>query len=311
MSLLPSKPDLVSDSEPRVVGVDSDDADALMSALSSGTARRLLSELHEEPAPPAELAKRADTTLQNAQYHLANLSDAGAVEVVGTAYSEKGREMDVYAPADQPLVIFAGQEEEASGLRAALSRLVSGVGALLVGSLAIQEVFGDGIGRLVGFGATGGDGAEPAPRDRGEGGAAPDGDGSGGGGDAGTSTATPGESRATTEKSSGGADGASTGGPEAEATDAAVSPTPGDVSIYESDASGTVTEAATETAAPAQETTAAATQTPAPTPTPTPEATQVAADGGTDVVASLPPGALFFLGGLTVLVVGVALTYRR
>lgn len=309
MSLLPSKPDLVSDSEPRVVGVDSDDADALMSALSSGTARRLLSELHEEPAPPAELAKRADTTLQNTQYHLANLSDAGAVKVIGTAYSEKGREMDVYAPADQPLVIFAGQEEEASGLRAALSRLVSGVGALLVGSLAIQEVFGDGIGRLVGFGATSGDGAEPAPRDRGEGGAAPD--GGGGGGDAATSTATPGESRATTERSAGGADSASTGGPEAEATDAAASPTPGDVSIYESNASGTVTEAATETAAPAQETAAAATQTPAPTPTPTPEATQVAADGGTDVVASLPPGALFFLGGLTVLVVGIALTYRK
>lgn len=308
MSLLPSKPDLVSDSEPRVVGVDSDDADALMSALSSGTARRLLSELHDEPAPPAELAKRADTTLQNTQYHLTNLSDAGAVEVVGTAYSEKGREMDVYAPADQPLVIFAGQEEEASGLRAALSRLVSGVGALLIGSLAIQEVFGDGIGRLVGVGATGGDGAEPAPQERGEGGAVPDSDASGSG-NAGTSTTTPSESRTTTEKSAGGADGVSTGGPEAETTNAAASTTPGDVSIYKSDTSGTVTEAATETAAPAQETAAAATQTSAPTPTPA--ATQVAAHGGTDVVALLPPGALFFLGGLTVLVVGIALTYRR
>lgn len=142
MSLLPRSPDVVSDAGPRVVGVDSEAADTLMSALSSETARRILVELHEEPAPPAELADRAETTLQNAQYHLSNLEDAGAIDVVGTAYSEKGREMDVYAPADEPLVIFAGREEAASGLRAALTRLLGGLSALAVGSLVVQDLFG-------------------------------------------------------------------------------------------------------------------------------------------------------------------------
>ena len=132
MSLLPSKPDTAAadEAEPRVVGVESDDADELLSALSSATARRLLGELHEEPAPPAELSERVDTSLQNAQYHLEKLEGAGAVTVVDTAYSEKGREMDVYAPADQPLVIFAGNDDDTTSIRTALTRLLGGLGAL-------------------------------------------------------------------------------------------------------------------------------------------------------------------------------------
>jgi DNA-binding transcriptional ArsR family regulator len=154
MSLLPSKPETTAaeDAGPRVVDVESDDADVLLSALSSTTARRLLGELHEEPAPPGELAGRADTSLQNVQYHLENLEDAGAITVVDTAYSQKGREMDVYAPADRPLVIFAGDDETTS-VRTVLTRLLAGVGALALASVLIQYRFGDGVSGLFGGGA--------------------------------------------------------------------------------------------------------------------------------------------------------------
>ena len=147
MSLLPSKPDTTAakDAEPRVVGVESDDADDLLSALSSETARHLLGELHDDPAPPGELADRVGTSLQNAQYHLENLQEAGAVEVVDTAYSEKGREMDVYAPADQPLVIFAGDEEKSTSIRTALTRLLGAVGLLAVVSVLVQALSGEDI----------------------------------------------------------------------------------------------------------------------------------------------------------------------
>ncbi len=144
MSLLPSRPEITADSDPRVVGLDSEEADELMAALSSETARRVLSELHEEPAPPGELADRVDTSLQNAQYHLGRLEDAGAVEVVGTAYSEKGREMSVYGPADSPLVIFAGEKERTAGLRSAIAQLFAGFLALGVVSVAIEALFGEG-----------------------------------------------------------------------------------------------------------------------------------------------------------------------
>ena len=173
MSLLPSSPDVSPDSDPRLVGLDSDEAGELMAALSSETARRLLAELHEDPAPPGELADRVGTSLQNAQYHLEKLENAGAVEIVGTAYSEKGREMAVYGPADSPLVIYAGEQERASGLRAALSRLFAGLLALAVGSVAIQELFGrsllGGAGSGAGAGgAGGGNGDEDAQPDAGE-----------------------------------------------------------------------------------------------------------------------------------------------
>ncbi|MDS0298865.1 winged helix-turn-helix domain-containing protein [Halogeometricum sp. S1BR25-6] len=136
--LLPSSSKTEVDASPRVIGLDDDDADGLLSALSSATARRVLSTLHEEPANPAALADAVDTSLQNVQYHLGRLEDAGAVEVVDTVYSEKGREMKVYAPSDRPLVVVAADQEETTGLRAALRRLLGAVGVVGVASLLVQ-----------------------------------------------------------------------------------------------------------------------------------------------------------------------------
>ena len=136
--LLPSQSDPEVDASPRVVGLDDDDADELLSALSSTTARHILGELHEEPTNPAELAESVDTSLQNVQYHLGRLESAGAIEVIDTVYSEKGREMDLYAPADRPLVVVAADEDETSGVSDVLSRLLGGVAVVGVASLIAQ-----------------------------------------------------------------------------------------------------------------------------------------------------------------------------
>ena len=132
--LLPSRSDApaAEEADPRVIGLDSEDADDLLSALSSDTAREVLATLHEEPDTPANVAERVDTSLQNAQYHLGNLEDAGLIEVADTVYSEKGREMNRYAPAGRPLVVFAGREEESQGLESALKNLLGAVGVLAV-----------------------------------------------------------------------------------------------------------------------------------------------------------------------------------
>jgi DNA-binding transcriptional ArsR family regulator len=150
MSLLPSKDPNGSDGEPRVIPVDSEDADDVLSALSSTTAREILAALHEQPAPPAELADRVDTSVQNAKYHLDSLEAAGAVEVTDTAYSEKGREMDVYAPANEPLVICAGDESDETGVRSLLTQSIGAVGALAFASLLVQQLLGAGVGALLG-----------------------------------------------------------------------------------------------------------------------------------------------------------------
>ncbi|MFB6146178.1 MAG: ArsR/SmtB family transcription factor [Halobacteriaceae archaeon] len=135
--LLPTSPDLdAAAEEPRVLGVDEEDAEDVLSALSAETAREILAALYEDPATPSEVADSVDTSLQNAQYHLENLTDADLVEVRGTRYSEKGREMDVYGPADAPLVLFAGGERE--GVEQAVTQLLGAVGVLAAGSLVVQ-----------------------------------------------------------------------------------------------------------------------------------------------------------------------------
>lgn len=67
--------------------------------------------LYKGPAAASEVARRVGTSVQNAQYHLDNLVDAGFVETVGTRYSERGREMTVYAPTDNPLTMVLGDAE--------------------------------------------------------------------------------------------------------------------------------------------------------------------------------------------------------
>lgn len=281
MSLLPSTPDFSSatESAPRVVGVDDEAADELIAALSSSTARQLLATLHEDPAPPSRLADEVDTSLQNVQYHLGRLEEAGAVQVVGTGYSEKGREMDVYGPADEPLVLVAGTEDDTSLLKSALSRLLGAVAVLGIASLVVQELYGQG-SVVPTFGMTGGAGGADSA----------DGGGSGGGdgGDAGgqatdLSTKTTGDATTTT----------------AEPTSTTTTADGGGAGIAE--ATETATRTMTET------TTATQTQTPTPTATPTEVATAAADTAG----SAFPPGLLFFLGGLLALVVVLAFAYTR
>lgn len=142
--LIPSSPgdpdDNRDDRDPKVIGLDSDEADDLLGAISSSTARSVLASLHESPATPSDLATEVDTSLQNVQYHLGNLSEAGLIEVADTRYSEKGREMNVYTPADRALVVVAGREDETKGLKGALTRLIGGVGVLGIGAAVVNRL---------------------------------------------------------------------------------------------------------------------------------------------------------------------------
>ncbi|WP_416838415.1 ArsR/SmtB family transcription factor [Haloferax sp. DFSO52] len=323
--LLPSNSSDLDDSredrDPRVIGLDSDEADDLLGAISSSTARSVLASLHEAPATPSELAASVDTSLQNVQYHLGNLADAGLIEVADTRYSEKGREMNVYTPSDRALVVVAGREDETRGLKGALSRLIGGVGVLGIGAAVVNRLARTG--SIFPFAATGGaDGGSAESADAGGSGGA-----GGGGGAANDSTSSDvavsyeGEDIAAN----------STSGHETTVADATATTTEGDggYSIAEqtttesAEATQTVTEEATRTAT--ETATPAATPTPAEEPataaepvttaaqTTTETAAQVArgAPGIADTIGSLSPGTMFFLGGLTVLLVWVAVWMIR
>jgi len=127
--------------DPRLVDMDDERADDVFEALASGTTRRVLSTLHEEPQTASDLAEVTDTSVQNAQYHLGKLQDVDLVEPVDTWYSERGTEMTVYAPADEALVLFAGEDRSRS-LRSLFKRVVGSVGLLALASLLVGVVTG-------------------------------------------------------------------------------------------------------------------------------------------------------------------------
>lgn len=135
---------------PRFLVVGSDDAELVFDALSSATARRILAELYERPAPPSVLANALDLSLQNVHYHLENLRDADLVEDVDTVYSAKGVEMSVYAPAAEPMVISGSSLDETQRFKSVIERVVGGIAVLGGLSLVVQWVVGRGITPVAG-----------------------------------------------------------------------------------------------------------------------------------------------------------------
>jgi len=153
--LFPFRSDVDVDAdESRFVRIDDDAADEVFDALSSRTARSILAATYEDPRPASELADAADTSLQNARYHLDGLSEAGLVRVADTWYSERGTEMKVYAPSNDSVVVVASDDETTAGAFDALKRLLGAVGAVSVGALVLQALVSPG-SLLPSFGSSG------------------------------------------------------------------------------------------------------------------------------------------------------------
>lgn len=130
--------------EMRVLGLDDGEMESVFEALSSSTARSVLRAIHDSPATASELADRTDNSLQTVAYHLDSLVEADLVRVADTAYSEKGTEMDVYAPAEDPVVVFVGTEDRKTGLLDLLGRLAVVAGILVLVSAWIFDTRGGG-----------------------------------------------------------------------------------------------------------------------------------------------------------------------
>ena len=132
------------DGELRVLSLTDDDAERLIGSVSSETARSILTALEERPATASELADSVSTSLQNVRHHLGNLQEAGLVEVAGTRYSVKGREMKVYAPSQDSLVVV-GSDADKERFLDSLDRLVGVLAVLAVAAFAVQRSFGTGV----------------------------------------------------------------------------------------------------------------------------------------------------------------------
>lgn len=123
--------------EPRVLDIEGADAERTFDALGSETARTILQTVYEQPRTPPEIRGEVGTSLQNVHYHLERLESASLIEPAGTGYSEKGNEMTVYAPCNEALVLFAGQEHDRSRLEGLLGRVLGLYLLLATATIAI------------------------------------------------------------------------------------------------------------------------------------------------------------------------------
>jgi DNA-binding transcriptional ArsR family regulator len=85
--------------------VDRDESTDVLQVLSAATAREILATLRSEPTTASELAESLDQSVQNVSYHLDRLCEAELIAPIETWYSEKGREMTVYALTTEQLVV--------------------------------------------------------------------------------------------------------------------------------------------------------------------------------------------------------------
>ena len=164
MSLLPSRGPETStsqDGELQIVGVDGD-VSAVLDALSSDTAREILNAVYDDPGTASELAERLDMSIQKVSYHLEKLENEELIAVAGTQYSEKGQEMNVYEPPEDPLVLFVGTQERKRSLRSLAKRLLPVVGILTAASAVVQFLFGTLPGLFTASSEQGANGGEPA-----------------------------------------------------------------------------------------------------------------------------------------------------
>ena len=127
--------------EPLVLDIDDDAADEVFEALTSETARDVLSRVYQDPATPSDVADAVDTSVQNAKYHLEKFESIDLIEPVDIRYSSRGNEMTVYGPARDPVLISVSTDGTGRRLGAKLKRFLGGALVLVVASLVIAGVF--------------------------------------------------------------------------------------------------------------------------------------------------------------------------
>lgn len=108
-------------------------AQKIARAMASQTANAVIQAFGGGPLTSSEVARLMKIPITTASYHIDNLLDAGLLEVAETRWSEKGREVKVYALANQVLIIAP----PVSDLRSVLQKYATLFGILVFASLSL------------------------------------------------------------------------------------------------------------------------------------------------------------------------------
>lgn len=86
----------------------------LTQVISNDTARKIIELLADAPLSATDIADRLQTPLTTIAYNLENLESVGLVKVERIKYSEKGREVKIYAPVRKLIVVVPEKTDRKS-----------------------------------------------------------------------------------------------------------------------------------------------------------------------------------------------------
>jgi len=82
--------------------------------ISNDTARRIIDLLADSSLSATDISQRLNAPLTTITYNLENLESVGLVKVEKIKYSEKGREVKIYAPVRKLIVLVPGKTDSKS-----------------------------------------------------------------------------------------------------------------------------------------------------------------------------------------------------
>ncbi len=82
-----------------------DESKKITQVITNDTARQIMELLAEHSMSASDIAKHLDVPLTTIKYNLENLVDVGLVKIERIKYSEKGRQVKVYAPVRKLIVV--------------------------------------------------------------------------------------------------------------------------------------------------------------------------------------------------------------
>ncbi|MDD5615843.1 MAG: helix-turn-helix domain-containing protein [Candidatus Methanoperedens sp.] len=105
--------------------------------ISNDTARKIIELLADVPLSASDIAERLQTPLTTIVYNLENLESVGLIRVEKIKYSEKGREVKIYAPV-RKLIVVVPEKTDRKSITDILRKYVGVVLAAVFASSIIE-----------------------------------------------------------------------------------------------------------------------------------------------------------------------------
>ncbi len=108
--------------------------------ISNDTARKIIELLADAPLSASDIAERLATPLTTIVYNLENLESVGLIRIDKIKYSEKGREVKIYAPV-RKLIVVVPEKTDRKSIGDILRKYVGVLLAAVLASSIIEFLF--------------------------------------------------------------------------------------------------------------------------------------------------------------------------